>query len=179
MIRLILVLICCSLFFSGCRDGIPTEFVLFDFESDSELDQVHWKCHTLLHLSDKHVTHGAKSLHLELYPSDYPGFSLILEKKDWRDYKTLCFDIYNPGEKEVRLTVRIDDRGGCPDYADRYNHSFIIKPTVNQVRIPLNSLSTSETHRMLDLRSIHKFIIFVVNPAQKVDLYMDYGRLVS
>jgi len=178
MIRLIL-LISCFLFLADCYDNIPPEHVLFDFESDSDLDQVHWKCHTLFHLSDKHVTHGAKSLLLELYPSNYPGFTPVLKKKNWTDYRFLCIDVYNPAQKEVRLIVRIDDRLDDPNYADRYNHSFTIKPMVNQVRIPLDSLFTSGTHRSLYLRSIQRLIIFVVNPAQKVDLYFDYGRLVS
>jgi len=164
---------------ADCHDRTPPEYVLFDFESDSDLDQLHRKCHTLFHLSDKHVTHGAKSLFLELYPSDYPGFTPILKKKNWTGYDTLCFDVYNPGEKEVRLTVRIDDRRDASDYADRYNHSFIIKPMINQVRIPLDSLFTSGTHRRLYLRSIRRLIIFVVKPSQKVELYFDYGRLVS
>ena len=52
-----------------------SEKILFDFESDSELDRFHWQCHTLFSLSDEHATHGKKSLKLELFPSDYPGLS--------------------------------------------------------------------------------------------------------
>ena len=37
------------------------ESILFDFESDRELDRVHWKCHTLMSISDQHSTHGKGS----------------------------------------------------------------------------------------------------------------------
>ncbi len=181
MIQIVLQLIvaACFIILCGCHEGIPPESVLFDFESDSDLDRVHWKCHSLFHLSDKHVSHGTKSLHLELYPSEYPGFSPNLVKDDWQGYKSFCFDVYNPGEKELQITVRIDDREDAPEYPDRYNRSFTIKPGMNRIRIPLDSLVTSGTRRKLDLNSIHQLIIFMVNPALKVDLYIDYGHLVS
>ena len=174
-----LLSISCFLLLFGCQCSSTPESVLFDFESDSDLDRMHWKCHSLFHLSDKHVSHGTKSLHLEFYPSAYPGFNPNLVKKDWQGYKAFCFNIYNPGEKELRITVRIDDRDDAPEYPDRYNHSFTIKPAMNRIRIPLDSLVTTGTHRKLDLNSIHQLIIFMVNPSQKVDLYVDYGRLVS
>ena len=73
---LLITLIVTNIFLYNCNSrNVPDEIVLFDFESDSELDQVHWKCHTLMSVCDQNVTHGKGSLKLELFPSDYPGFS--------------------------------------------------------------------------------------------------------
>ena len=167
----------CLLILVACHRGIPAERVLFDFESDSELDRFHWRCHTLFSLSDEHVTHGARSLRLELYPSDYPGLKPMLEENDWRGYKALCFDIYNPDEKELRISVRIDDREDYPNYDDRYNRTFILRPGMNRMRISLDTLVTSGTRRKLDLSKIYRVVIFVARPERRVVLYVDYLRL--
>ena len=173
-----ILIIVCFLISLGCNNHPTRELVLFDFESDSDLDRVHWKCHTFFSLSDRYVTHGRGSLRLELYPSDYPGLNPMLKDKDWRGYKTLCFDIYNTAKKEIRITIRIDDKEENPPYADRYNKSFMLKPGMNHMQLRLDSLMTSGTGRKLNLKKIHSFLIFMVNPARKVVLYLDYLRLV-
>ena len=88
----------------------PVERILFDFETDEELDRFHWKCHTLFALSGEHATHGSKSLKLELYPSEYPGLAPMIENTNWSRYRAFQFDIYNPQNADIPLSVRIDDR---------------------------------------------------------------------
>ena len=162
----------------ACFGGSPTEFVLSDFESDADLDRFHWKCHTLFSLSNENVTHGDKSLRLELYPSDYPGLALKLGMNNWSRYKILSFDISNPEDEETSISVRIDDKQDYPNYADRYNKSFIIKPGLNRLNIPLTSLITSGARRPLDLKKIYRFLIFMSHPQKKSVLYIDYVHLV-
>ena len=164
-------LICCS------NTRTPEELILFDFESDNELDEVNWKCHALMNISDQHATHGKGSLKLELYPSSYPGFNPFTKIHNWSPFKSLCFDVYNPEEKEEKFTVRIDDREDNTEYDDRYNKSFILKKGMNHIVLPMDSLITSGTKRNLDLDNIQKFMFFMVDPEEKVVLYVDYIRL--
>ena len=114
MPRLILILIM-ALVLCGCRNEIPQEKILFDFETEQDLDRVHWKCHALFSLSEEHATHGSRCLRLELYPSPYPGVTPMVREKDWSEFRNLCFDIYNPQERETEIAVRIDDRKIWPD----------------------------------------------------------------
>src|SRR4030042_3271253 len=165
------------IFLLKCSNEINQERILFDFESDSELDRIHWECHTLFFLSDKHASHGKRSLKMELYPSDYPGLTPILKENDWRGFKALCFDIYNPEEKQVQISVRIDDKKDYPDYKDRYNKSFILNQGMNQISIPLNSLVTSGKDRNLNLKNIYRLLIFTASPEKRVVLYIDFIRL--
>ncbi len=58
------------------------------------------------------------------------AFQPILSQKDWRGFETLRFDLYNPAEQVLQITVRIDDRKDSPEYADRYNNSFTLNPRV-------------------------------------------------
>jgi hypothetical protein len=193
----------CLLVLAACYSDDPAELVLCDFESDAELDRFHWKCHTLFSLSDEHVTHGSRSLRLEFYPYDYPGVAPMLEEmdwsrytfyrnvdrhllclprleeNDWMRYKALCFDIFNPEEKEIRISLSIDDQKIHPKYEGRFNTSFILKPGMNSMRIPLSTLVTSGTRRTLNLRRIYRFLILMTPSQKKVLLYVDYVRLVS
>lgn len=178
MVKLILIMVClCTLF--SCGGGVPSERVLFDFESDAELDRLRWKCGVLFSLSDGHVTHGNRSLRIELYPSNYPGLNPMLKENDWRGYAYLCFDIFNPDDKEISVSVRIDDREDYPEYKDRYNKRFILQPGMNHMRIPLDTLMTSGTQRKLDIKKIHRLLIFLARPEKKVVFYVDYIRLIS
>ena len=161
------------LYLSGCQKESSKEHMLFDFESEAELDQIYWSCHTLYSLSNDHTTHGLKSLKLELYPSDFPGLTPMLGVKDWHDYEELSLDVFNPSEKMMRVEVRIDDRQNFPDYNDRYNESFVVKPGGNHISIPLDTLVTSGTNRQLDLRDIDRLFIFMAHPDKQTTLYID------
>jgi len=173
----LLIFICLFFVLIGCGKEQSNELVFFDFETDKELDRVHWKCHALFSISGEHATHGSRSLRLELFPSKYPGWAPMLAENDWREFKSLCFDLYNPQKRDIRVTVRIDDSEDYPDYVDRLNQSLVLRPGLNRIRMPLNDLRTSGTDRRLDLDKIFRFLLFMVNPKEKVVLYLDYVRL--
>ncbi len=151
--------------------------VLYDFEKDGDLDRLHWKCRVLYALSPLHAVHGRRSLRMDLYPSTYPGLSPRLMLHDWRGFESLRFEIFNPGAETLHITVRIDDREDTPPYADRYNRRFTLRPGMNAMRIPIAGLTTSGTGRLLNPAAISRFMFFVVNPAKRRTLFVDYLRL--
>ncbi len=175
MLRYHLIVFLCLL--SVACSGPPGERILFDFETDEVLDRFHWKCHTLFALSDEHATHGSKSLRLELYPSEYPGLAPMIKDNDWRKYGAFQFDVYNPQDADIRLSVRIDDSEDYPDYADRYNRTFVVGPGANTIIIPLDSMLTSGSKRPLNLKMIYRLVVFMGQPKDKTVLYFDYLRL--
>ena len=163
----------------GCADKPATDKVLFDFEEEADLDRIFWKCHTLISLSEEHATHGSRCLRMELYPSSYPGVTPMLQDYDWSRFRALAFDVYNPEERNIDLTVRIDDKKDYPEYKDRYNGSFILREGRNKIEIPIESIITSGTKRKLDSRTVLRLIIFLAEPRVKTELYLDYVRLVQ
>jgi hypothetical protein len=171
MIGVMLVIVSVS-----CRSE-KGERILFDFESDSELDQFYWKCHTLSSLSEEHASHGKQSLKMELLPDEYPGIFPMISNPDWRGFSSLCFDVFNAQKTNVPLTVRIDDRKDYPGYGDRYNTTFLLAPGQNAISISLKDLRTSQTGRPLNLKEVYRVIIFVTKPQYKIILYVDYIRL--
>jgi hypothetical protein len=167
-----------ALLLTGCADRPATEKILFDFETEQDLDRVYWKCHALFSLSEEHATHGIRSLRLELYPSLYPGVTPMLKENDWSGFGSLCFDIYNPQEGEIQVAVRIDDKKNWPEYPDRFNKRFRLAKGSNRVEIPLSTLVTSGTGREMEIKSIHRFLIFMVDPPAPRVIYLDYVRLI-
>jgi hypothetical protein len=163
----------------SCNGDVQKDLVIFDFESEAELDQLQWNCHSLYLLTSEHVTHGTRALKLELYPYslEYLCFSPILKMHDWSRYKTLRFDIFNPGNRTVNIGVRIDDRDDYPDYPDRYNAEVDLHPGINSITIPLELLTTSRTLRNMNLKNIRRFLIFTGYQKDKTTLYIDYIRL--
>jgi len=175
-LRLTLIIVLC-LTSGGCSNQLA-ERILFDFESDYELDRFGWSCYTLFSLSDEHVTHGTKSLRLELFPSDYPGLTPIDIPRDWTGHKAFCFDVYSAQDSDILLTIRIDDRKDNPDFPERYNHKLNLNPGPNAVCLTCDSLVTSGTQRKMNLRNISQIVMYMIKPEQKVVLFFDYFRLV-
>jgi len=172
-INKLVIVLAALLCVSACQKALDKETVLFDFETDTELDRLHWSCHTLFSLSDDHATRGAKSLKMELFPSAYPGLATEPRASDWRGYHEVCFDAYNPMDTSVRIEVRIDDQKNFPEYEDRYNKSFVLKRGTNRIVIPLETLVSSGTNRPLNLGRICRLFIFMNHPAQRTILFVD------
>lgn len=166
------------LFLMACNMSLSREFVLYDFETDEELNKLHWHCHTLYSLADQYGTHGLRSLKMELFPSDYPGLDTIFQDRDWTNFSFLSLDIYNPEQEEIWISIRIDDKNN-PDYNDRYNKKFFLEPGLNRLSIPLDRLYTSDRTRKLNLETIRKFLLFIPHPQKKYILYVDYIRLTA
>lgn len=162
---------------SGCGRVAEETLVLNDFETDADLDRVHWACRQLYSLSTQHAASGSHSLQMQLFPADYPGLVLKLSHRDWRGYDAIAFDVFNPHPEALEITVRIDDRPGHPGYEERYNKPFTIAPGGNAIRIPLETLSTSGGDRRLDLSRIHRFMFFLVDSRELRTLYVDHIRV--
>ncbi len=151
--------------------------MLFDFESDVVLDELHWRCQTLLSLSDNYFAHGKKSLKIQMFPSPYPGFYPALSHKNWAGYESFSFNVYNPSCETIELTLRIDDKKESFKYSDRYNKTFKISPGNNKLMIALDDLKTSISQRPMNLECINRFMVFISSPDKKHVLYLDYFRL--
>ena len=178
--NLLILLICfflCFLLSCDTAKG-PQNHIISSFEIDADLDRVTWKCRTLLSLSKEHASSGPSCLKMELYPDEYPGISFKNIKRNWQGYDALLLDVFSPVEnmENCRIVIRIDDKENTPPYGDRYNKGFELKPGMNHLEVPLNTL-IAPNGRPLDLSRIHTFILFMVNPKEKKTIFVDYVRL--
>lgn len=171
---ILFVMICWCM---GCGADPSADFILNDFETETDLDRINWRCRHWYSLTDAHVSHGQAGLKLDLYPGSYPGLSLMLNRNDWRSFKALRFDVFNPETITLAITVRIDDRKMSLDYGERYNRSFPLKPGWNHLKIPLDTLRTSGDGRLLDLKKILRLLFFIVHTKERHVLYLDHIHL--
>ena len=163
----------------GCVEERPAQLVLYDFETDADLDRMHWRCFAMFSLSGAHAAHGENALEMRLFPSQWPGWSAKLADNDWRGYDALAFDVFNAQDEPVSVTVRIDDREDYPDYEDRFNRRLELVPGENRVVIRFEDLVTSGGQRPLDLKHIYRLLLFMESPEAERVLFLDYVRLVS
>lgn len=163
----------------GCREKPRFDY---DFEQPALLDELEWKCGTFFRLSSDHATSGSSSLEVTFYPGpqagdeSYPGLFLSDFDPDWSGYQSLVFDAFIPGEKAIRLSVRIDDREN-PDYADRFNAGISLTPGSNHIAIPLTSLITSGSKRRLNLENVRDVTFFLVSPEERYAIFFDRVRV--
>ena len=149
------------------------KYVILDFESEEQLDELSWKCGTTYERVKEHATSGQYSLKIEMYPkTTWPGFGKSI-KMSWAGYDYLSLNIFNPASESIRLAYRIDDRRDSPPYADRANGRLLIKSGANTISFNLNELKTSGSKRLLDLDKICSFLLFLHNPEVKVTLFLD------
>lgn len=148
-------------------------YVIMDFESDKQLDELSWKCGTTYELSREHATSGQYSLKIAMYPKvNWPGFGKGI-KRSWIGYNYLSINIFNPSIKPVLLSYRIDDSRDNPPYADRANGRLQIKPGANTIILNLEDLKTSDDRRTLDLDKICSFLLFLHRPEEIITLFLD------
>ena len=151
--------------------------ILFDFESESDLKRLNWECHKWFELSKENATSGQHSLRVILPPGQYPGINMEGIGKDWSESNYFKMDIFNPGEAGLKLHIRIDDNKSSWEYADRFDINFDLKPGLNQLSIPTDSIKTNIHHRPLNLKKIKRMIVFIPNNLQKREIYIDNIRL--
>lgn len=151
--------------------------VLFDFEDESDLKRLNWECHKWFELSKEHPTSGKYSLKVSLPPGQYPGINFKEIRQDWSKFSYLKMDVFNPSQEQLRFYVRIDDHKSGWEYVNRFDIDFELKPEMNHISIPTNSIRTNLNHRPINLNRIKRMMVFLTNNTQKKELYLDNIRL--
>ena len=151
--------------------------VFLDFESDSELNGLNWQCGKWFERSQEHATSGEYSLRVELPPGQYPGIRFNGIKKDWSENKYLKMDVFNPSKEQLVFHIRIDDLKSGWDYAKRFDYNFALKPGMNHLSLSTDSIKTNAGQRPLELKNIERFMVFIPNNRQRIELFLDNIRL--
>lgn len=179
---------CCTIFLSACSPQ-PVTAVLFDFESDAELDRFGWKCRSRFEISEDYSHTGRSSLRFEFHPAEQVGFSTGDVPRDWSRYSSFDFWVHNPSETTVSLHLQINRRE--PD--GKFNHliaeTLEIPPGPRRVSVALcpspakGAAAGSEKdllgagHRFEEcqpnLKRVDGFYIFIHKISEVTVLYFD------
>jgi hypothetical protein len=165
----------CAIILSACTPQ-PVTAVLFDFETDSDLDRFGWKCRSRFEISSDYSSTGKSSLRFEFHPTQRVGFSTGEVPHDWSIYKSFDFWVYNPSGSPVTLHLQINRREADGKFNHLIAKAFEIAPGQNKVSIPLEAGQQS----MGNQPSLHKvdgFYIFMKDIPSVTILYFDAFEL--
>ena len=154
--------------------------VLSDFETP--LERMRWTGGADHIVVSERARSGSHSLKIFLRTTQYSGVALDYFPRDWRNYRTLAFGIFNPSDIPLKLVCRIHDEIHYPsggDYEDRFNRALLAHQGWNDFEISLADVMNAPKGRKMDMTRIQNFGIFSVQlPKEKV-IYLDYLRLVK
>ena len=159
---------------------IPPVCIIHDFETEKD----RYKCFPGYEtpggikgwLSDMHAVHGKSSLKVVWREKHWGQLAMIQFPENWREYKVLAFEVYNPGapfEMEVRVGEWYNRNTFDPNLS-RFVLSSRILTGANSFRVSLDDVA-----RKIRLNAPRKIIHFSVEDPKKEPhlFYLDYVRL--
>ena len=155
----------------------PYAKVLFDFESEEDLQKLDWQCHKWFELTKDHVTSGKSSLRMELPAGQYSGINFNDFPADWSKGQNLRLDVFNPSKERIVFHIRIDDKNSGWEYENRFDKNHELREGMNHISVPLSSLKTNLHSKPMDLRNIKRFMVFLPNNQVKRELFLDNIRI--
>ncbi|MGA2618754.1 MAG: exo-alpha-sialidase [Thermoguttaceae bacterium] len=95
---------------------------------------------------------------------------------DWRGYKTLCFDAFNPNDRPLVVNIRIDDLGAVGPYGRFEVSDVSLPPGKKSVQIDIWRM-LNMAGRKMDKSKIVLFTLFTGSSPQQQVLYVSNLRL--
>ena len=104
---------------------------------------------------------GERSLRIAYRDGEPRAVQVVEPSRDWRGYSRIAVDLTNPGDSELRLTVRIFDAPHDMDYRDRFNLPIAVPPRARTtVRVALAAVETAPASRRMDMARIADVMLF-------------------
>jgi hypothetical protein len=154
------------------------DIMLFDFESDSDLNRFAWKCRTHFELSSELKNTGNQSLRFEFHPSSRVGFSTDDVPKDWSSYKSFDLWVFNPSADAVSIYFQVNGYDSSGEFFRLVTRSLQIEGGENNISIPLAG-PKAVSREIEALQKIGGFFIYMQNISTIRVLYFDSFKLVE
>jgi len=140
------------LFLQACSiQNITEETLLFNFEGESELDRIDFKCKTRFQLSNAYKNEGNTSLEMNFYPTDRVGFILKDLKYKINEDHSLSFWAYNPSLDTSILFVKIEVNN-----TSKYIYQSELKNGENIIKLSFKKLSKDFITKDIKTISIYR-----------------------
>lgn len=153
--------------------------VLATFETPFEITR--WEEGNSKIAIDHHQkSQGKASLRIDLNQKGYSGASLEFFPRDWRNFSTISFMLFNPWKKILPMACRINDfdhnRNGY-HRDDRFGQKITLKPGWNRIEIPLEVVKKAPARRNMNMAEIEAFTVFSYMLDRPLHIYLDDVRL--
>ncbi len=151
----------------------------FDSEVELQLWQAYGEANgaqTHASLSTQGRTSGCCSLKVISVSGVWSGLRYHAEGMDWRDYKRIALDVYNPGEA-FSLRFRLDDGRLQEGAAQRYEGALQIEPGMNLLSVDFSTISQAVSGKPFDFSRINVVLFYIARNDQSRLFYIDNIRL--
>ena len=151
--------------------------LLASFEREREL-RIWYAYEATIKRSTDWATLGSTSLQIHGFSGGkYSGANLHEPVSDWHEFSMLKFDVLNPGDRPLTLSVVIHDAlhalSGY-DQIDRFSRTVELLPGKQiTVSIPLVDVRSAPATRRMDLSQIASLNLFVAHPKADFVLHVD------
>ncbi|MCA9011442.1 MAG: hypothetical protein KDB01_16935 [Planctomycetaceae bacterium] len=151
--------------------------LLASFERERELGI--WYAHeAMIKRSTDWATLGSASLQIHgSAGAKYSGANLLEPVSDWHEFSMLKFDVLNPGDTPLTLTVVIHDTlhvSSGYDRNDRFSRTVELPPGKHiTVDVPLADVQAAPATRLMDLSQIASLNLYVAHPQADFVLNID------
>lgn len=110
---------------------------------------------------------------IEFHPGAWPGLMIHEVHPDWRAGSALSFDVFNPAEDTLRLTLRINDRHHNQRYGDRFNRTFDVKPGAHHFTVSMDAIRNGPKEREMDLSAVTMMMFYSYKMKKNAVIYLD------
>ncbi len=146
---------------------------------ESPFEKLRWGGSAARKVVSQHATTGNYALRVQFSTQRYSGLSLRSVHHNWEGYQELQLQLFNPGQDEFVIHMRIDDKQHNNEYTDRFNTSFTIRPGANTLTISLSDVEHAPKNRSIDLKQIANVGLFVGKLSTPRIVYIDDVLLIS
>ncbi|MDL0432213.1 succinyl-CoA synthetase subunit beta [Marinobacter sp. TBZ242] len=119
-------------------------------------------------------------LRLSLTTARYSGASLHNFPGDWQGYDQLVISLYNPDDRPLSLTLRINDLEhdqGDNAYTDRFNTRLTLAPGLNNFHLDLERIRKAPADRTMNMQEIRRLMLFTAGLTEPRTVYLRVIRL--
>lgn len=149
---------------------------------ESPLEASRWGGGAVFSRSGEVAAAGRFSLRADFSTDRYSGIFLNHFPRDWRGYRALRLDIFNPLSEPVRLHLLLADRYHRENgwrLADRFNATCAVVPGWSRITIDLEEASAAPAGRRMAMDEIECFGLFTAALPAPITLYFDDVRLLT
>lgn len=114
---------------------------------------------------------------VDFHPGSWPGLAAFDLRGNWGQYDNFIFEVFNPHNEMLELTVRIHDALHNHQHDDRFNVTLKLAPGESVISLPIEKIRNTRSGRELQMGKIRVLMLYMTRPGADYTLYFDNFRL--
>jgi len=121
--------------------------------------------------------HDGRVARVTYQKATYPDFEINEPFPNWTGFESLVFEVFSPVDTIINLTLRIEDARHNNRFDDRFTRTFEVRPGLNEIKVPLDSVAAAPAGRSMDLKAVYALHLHAYKIEKPLTVYLDNFRL--